>query len=1080
MKRFFPVLFSLLVSLPAFLLAQEKQRQEAQAPSASIQGLSNWICLGDSVAADVRLYGNGPWEFDISNEDSVYATYTNVSTSFIRIWLKPVEDNVFKISRLVDVLGVEGTGLGQVLVDVYPTPEVSILLDRSAFIKTEGPVTLMSDPPGGVFSGIGVTSNKFYPAYAPPESSPHTIRCVYTNTYGCSDTDEKDLIVIHGDAEVQVLQNGEAVTTICDDGLSYPVRGSNSDGVAGTFRLEQVEPRMVLDSYLIDDDENDNEALLNPAGLSGTYDLIYSYSVDALELVDTTTILVNDLGPLYLAGLPALICGSDEPYVLSPGGPSADSGADYSFSGPGVSGSMEDGYFFDPGSEDAFGKEISIHMDYTSSNGCLGSVDSAVMVHPTPTLGFDFSPACIAEAGGSIALSNTTEGKDLVERWAWDFGDPESGNDNTSEQENPSHFYSRPGPLQIQLEAETSTGCIATMEMDTVLADIPRIDFSLLHNCYNDGGAISIRNRTSCTYTTLDSLIWHFYDEDERLLDSLISLDPDEVPEYVFPSTGLFNVALRVVSAHGCEAALTKTTDLRPTVVVDEDGYSQNFNGTAHAWKAYEGGDGMSWTLGKPGFNGFLASDDAWYTDLPNQGDYLERSWVESPCFDFSKAGSLQMRFDILRSFYPGVEGAVIQYDKGKGDGWKTLGTSGDGINWYNVEDVYHEPGGSAAAWSNTYPFHPDTEWQKAVHHLDMLSGEAHTKFRVVIATGGRSNMGNQGFAFDNFELFEQSKRYLLEYFTNAGSTAALEADELVDSLSAQRPSGLVTLEYHTAYPGNDVMNERYPYGAETRSVFYGISVVPYAILNGGVGNGHRFTFTDEANSPSGEMLSMASEEEPAFDIDLDVKWGEEELQLTAEVECLTDTFHANLQLYLVLIEKEVTNYTGANQDTIFRNVVLDMLPNPGGKLLGSEWSSGKVVTTVLQANYPDYVEDLKDLALAAFVQDRQSGLVLQATIDHLDKDTGIKLPPGMERRELSLYPNPARDRLFVNLGSALNKDARLLIYGPSGAVVEEAELPAGYQIRQIDVSALPEGMYIVRCITEGQLDRHSKFIRLR
>ncbi|MEZ5072067.1 MAG: T9SS type A sorting domain-containing protein [Bacteroidales bacterium] len=1084
MKRFSEILLLMLFPATGLLGQANGEQGTAADPVGSLYSSTTSLCLGDSALGTLNLYyGNPPYTVEISNNDGVYATLVDVSNGQT-LWLKPTENDRFFISHLEDKTGKAGTVIGDVNIVVYPTTPVTILMDPTVYVKSDAPVTLLSNPAGSVstpvtFYGPGVSGNTFYPSVVNPASSPFTIRANYTNAYGCTTQDEVSVTVLFGDPDVGVYQGDDPVTTICNDAIDYELRGTNSDGESGVFQVVEAGTSLPLDGYIVDDDPDDNLAVFQPAGLTGSYDILYSYSKAGLDPEASVRVSVNSLGPLYIDGFPDVVCSNDEPILLLPGGPD-DSEATYSFAGPGVSGSQAGGYSFDPGAVGTAG-EIQIAMTYTSSNGCVATVDTTFVNNGVPVLAFSFSPACIPESGSVVQFANESTGKNLVDEWLWNFGDPGSGAGNVSNLEEPSHMYASAGSRLLRLEATTGAGCTASLELDTVLSDMPRVDFAVFHSCYVEGESIPMVNRTQPEYGVLENLVWTVLDKEGTELDAWNSTNPAAPFVYEFQEMDTFQVRLEVENDQGCRAESTQSIVLRPTVKLTSFGYIQNFNSTADAWTAHAGGDGLSWTLGEPDFNGFTAvsGDHAWFTDLPKVDDYLERSWVESPCFNFEEAGAAQLRFDLMKSFYPGVEGVVFQADRGQGNGWETVGMVGEGIQWYNVEDVYHEPGGSQNAWSNTYPFSPDYEWVRAIHHLDMVSGKPHVKFRFVLASGGTSNLGNQGFAFDNFEIFEQSKIYLLEHFTNSGSVASVSADHLVDSLSMKRSAGLVTLQYHTAYPGSDPMNAHYPYGPETRSLYYGVPSIPYAVLNGGIVPAHRFTFSDEEHSPGDESLNLASEEEPAFDIEMNVNWRSTGLDLSIQVVCLTDTFDSNLQLYVALIEKEITSYTGANQDTLFRNVVLEMKPGPGGSLLGNDWYTGKSVPVTFTWSYPAYVEDLEELAVVAFVQDREGGGVLQAAVSHEDPDvsapgTGESMP-GM-----TVYPNPVRDVFHVNLGPEAADRGQLRLLDISGKQLKTMDVSGGYQVVRMDVRDVPPGLYVVTWSEDGRVKAREKVIRLR
>jgi len=174
-----------------------------------------------------------------------------------------------------------------------------------------------------------------------------------------------------------------------------------------------------------------------------------------------------------------------------------------------------------------------------------------------------------------------------------------------------------------------------------------------------------------------------------------------------------------------------------------------------------------------------------------------------------------------------------------------------------------------------------------------------------------------------------------------------------------------------------------------------------------------------------------------------------------------------------------VTAYRGDNGDTHFRNVVLDMLPNPAGKLLGSEWEWGKTETLSYTWDYLSYVEDIEDLGVIVFVQDRETRQVLQSASRHMASEVGFLMELS-EPVSLSLYPNPASELVNINLGERATREGRLEITDISGRVVMESEVLPGYSIYQLQISSLPQGIYIISWFEQGELKGREKLIRTR
>lgn len=387
-----------------------------------------------------------------------------------------------------------------------------------------------------------------------------------------------------------------------------------------------------------------------------------------------------------------------------------------------------------------------------------------------------------------------------------------------------------------------------------------------------------------------------------------------------------------------------------------------------------------------------------------------------------------------------------------------------------------YQPGGSSIGWG-TYEFDPDTAWVTAVHGLDQVAGDPGVSFRIAIATKGRTEPGNQGFAFDNVVIAERSKLSVLEHFTDYSDDSSRVANEIIDAIGNKHPEDVIDLQYHLSDDGVDPMYLNNPYPSSTRSFSYGVPRIPYTILNGGAHPNHRYDFSTLKTVPLEDHLRMLSLKIPEFDIDLTVDWSESGLEARTVVTCITDRFDENIQLYLVVFETSVTAYTEHNGDIEFRNVVLDMLPSPAGKLLGDKWVLGKSDVRTHPWAYAPYVEDLDDLAVAAFVQDRSTNRILQAAVDY--KDEKIAVPDHTtETKSLIVYPNPAGSKLHVNLGTSSDRNGRIELLDMIGKVVLLDHVPAGTRVFQLNIAHLDRGIFFLRWIESDQVRGVTRIVK--
>ena len=259
------------------------------------------VCQGDSAAAYLQMYnGEAPWTITINHSDGVYRVLEDINTSSYVVYLKPEENSDFYISAVEDGSGTAGVGIGTVYLEVRPVPSVTFLLDNTAYLKTDDPVSLGSIPAGAKFYGNGVFGTLFYPEVASTVGSPHTLGCEMSNQYGCVGRDEKDVHVIHGEADVVLLSGEDSIATVCEDDGSFEIHGSNKDQKAGLFSLFDADNGSQIKGYIIDKDSSDNKAVFEPGDLTGTFVLKYTYDFESIQVEAEMTVNVNDLQNLSI------------------------------------------------------------------------------------------------------------------------------------------------------------------------------------------------------------------------------------------------------------------------------------------------------------------------------------------------------------------------------------------------------------------------------------------------------------------------------------------------------------------------------------------------------------------------------------------------------------------------------------------------------------------------------------------------------------------------------------------------------------------------------------------------------------
>jgi hypothetical protein len=1031
-------------------------------PTATLDGPLQ-ICEGETVELSVFLTGRSPWSFDLYDGTGTTA-FTDIFTESYVIELNPDQTTSYQITSLTDVNGVVNTDSPGLTITVNELTEVEIINLAGGYYLEDDPVLLEANIPGGVFSGPGVNSSTGYfdPGLADTVNSPHSIYYTYENDLGCISIASRQVYVWGSEMEIFIPDN-----LVCLNGTPFTATVLNSTGINGSFSLLDSDDQAV--AGLID--HGDNTATIDPALLAiDSFTIEFQYENVTTQYLWKAFSVDSTAQPLILNLDETAYCQNIVPFVLQ------SNLENVLFEGPGVAGTIIDGFTFNP--QDVPPGSIEISCTYISDLGCTASTRRSIDILDAPDVNFALSTACTA-GGGEIAIfENQTASASIIESWHWNFGDPASGADNESNLENPTHHYQMPGLFTIGLTATTQEECTASYELDTLINSQPVADFTWISDCFVEEAAVTFIDRTSSGTARIDTILWTFKTRDENILGEILADPGNDTVSFVFASADSFLVDLYEVSQGGCSSRITKEIILRPTIHLDREGYLEDFNNSDGMWSIYSDNQLMSWVWGSPDFDGYaqVEGDNAWYTDLPSGiNGYQESSGIQSPCLDLSAMDRPMIKLDLMKSFVPYMDGAVLQYRDVVEEGWKTVGKSTTGIAWYNMQDIMQQPGGSSTGWGLS-EFTPDTAWIRAVHDLDQVAGKSNVALRIAIATNGEYNMGNQGFAFDNVAIAPRTKLTVLEHFTNCNDDTSAWADEIIDALVAENPEDVIDLHYHMDYGDTDPMYMNNPDPPSTRSFNYGIPKVPFTVLEGGSDLDQRYNYSDLTERDIEEQLRSLTLEKQTFDIDLSVDWLGTGLEASATITFLDDWFDEYLQLYLVVFETEVTAYTGHNGDNRFRNVVLDMLPTAAGQLLDNNWQKGISESQTFSWTNKPYVEDVDDLAVVAFIQERSTKKILQAEVVYHDQSVG-KPDPLSESSSLNIYPNPAQRLIYVNLGYRIENAGRIELFDIHGKVVFEKTIPPGYQVIQLDIDQLKNGLHLLRWSEPGKVKGVGKFV---
>lgn len=230
------------------------------------------------------------------------------------------------------------------------------------------------------------------------------------------------------------------------------------------------------------------------------------------------------------------------------------------------------------------------------------------------------------------------------------------------------------------------------------------------------------------------------------------SLDYNFIQNINLSSLGTYKI-ITVVTTGNDEGGFNDTleTEVMNLPYISTFPYQESFEANTGGW--YSEGTNSSWAHGVPDapIIDTAATDTmAWVTNLTGNYNTNEKSWVVSPCFDFS--GLTNIVFE-MKLWYETVydDGAALQYTTDNVN-WNSIGLPFDQTNWYNqgwVQGLWQFM--SPEGWSGS-----SSGWVTVKHFLPQaLAGAPWVRFRVIFGSTPYGYGNYEGVAFDDVRIYE-------------------------------------------------------------------------------------------------------------------------------------------------------------------------------------------------------------------------------------------------------------------------------------------------------------------------------------
>ncbi|MDB4533472.1 choice-of-anchor D domain-containing protein [Vicingaceae bacterium] len=949
----------------------------------------------------------------------------------------------------------------------------------SNYCTNDDTLLVVGNPLGGSFDGNGTLAPlQNYSSADSVDVVPgntvggvsHTLTYSLTDAFGCANSVDS-VFTLHVAPNVQ-FDNDTLRAGYCElTDPSYPVTGliNGSNINVGYFWGPGITD--------IDSTDGSADFITDNVVVGSDYEVYYTYTdINNCSNTDTTTIDVYALPDVTLSGLSTSrqYCNNHDNIFNAQefiGAPPISAGLSGIFVLDTVTTSA-DRSIFDPTIYISNIQEvIPVSYTYTNNNGCINVAEDTVYVNPAAHPNFTISGLCIVDSIIFTDQTTTPPAPDGLNNWIWTI------NDSTYTTQNATHKFSEDGTHSANLEIITVAGCTSDTTVLTPFGDKPQADFNWANECF-DASVPVIFEDASATVSILDTLNyeWDFDDGGSAFI-------PDT--NYQYAAAGDYNVELIVATNFNCIDTVTKIVSVKP--YINTYPYFTDFQLGPDSWTAKTIVDfdtNNSW-----GYSTWIldpvATNLSWSTsNLLDSTDYIsfERTYVSSPCYNFSTLQKPMIRFDMWRDFADIGDGAVLESSIDNGQSWQVVGgeqTTDAGINWYNeiVINNGNGPGGDLIGgqplgWSDI----KDSTWFEVRHDLDHLIGNAKVIFRVAFSANAAGE--DKGFAFDNVWIGERSKYVLVEHFTNSSCTPCAVTSSQLNPFITNYSKDLIDIQYHTNAISGDILYGDYQAGPSTRELFYGASQIPQTITDGNILNSTTTSWVSDSLTTRRRALTSA-----IFDIDLVKTVNGNNTTFDATIST-GQAFNQEVDVYMAVIEKQISmnsivasGGSVLNGETEFNNVVKAMLPDAGGTRISTPWNTGDSQTITetwnsLSTNFYDTGND--DIEVVVFVQNSSTKEIYQtATTD----TSFIEIVIGVEDEtandiekvfSFNLYPNPTSGDLFLMFNQSINKNAQVHIFNELGSLVEKRDLSNGIG-SSFSTEKYSEGIYFMSVVYEGE-----------
>ncbi|MBI4929824.1 MAG: PKD domain-containing protein [Bacteroidetes bacterium] len=199
---------------------------------------------------------------------------------------------------------------------------------------------------------------------------------------------------------------------------------------------------------------------------------------------------------------------------------------------------------------------FTVTLIVTSAFGCTDTLQQPITINPLPATNFSSTTVCLGNPTSFTDGTTITSG--TITTWGWNFADPNSGPNNISNLQNPSHTYTAAGTFMVVLTTTSDSGCQTTTILPVVVMPLPVAAFTVSNECLNSPTVFT--DLSSVPAGNILQWDWAFGDGNTSSFQN---------PSHTYLGYGTYMATLIVTSSGGCKDTITDTVTVYPIPVVN-------------------------------------------------------------------------------------------------------------------------------------------------------------------------------------------------------------------------------------------------------------------------------------------------------------------------------------------------------------------------------------------------------------------------------------------------------------------------------------------------------------------------------